>query len=440
MTGRHPARRWVALAVVTPLAGLSLTLGASPAYAAGTITDPVDGATYTADTTVRIKASINTTTKTDLHLQPPGGSDVVVDSGNGTVTNGNASLAYDLDTRCPGGSCSAAPAANGTWAVRLTGGASDSLSFVLRIPPAKPTSVTASEQGYRAATVTWRKGAEPDLVGWTLYDNGAVTQDGIGFGACSGGGCSTTVTYDRDGTGAHAYSLVAKRRTAPGSSDTLSSPRSAEASATLGSPPPPPPPSPNPSSSPTAGSGSGSGGSNASPSPGASADSGSGGSTGGSGSGGTSSPGSGSGGSSSTGGSAATPGGSGGTGSDGSGSSAGIGTSSSPSIAIAQRKAFGLSFSAFGPKLGIPKLPPLPATQPAVAAPLPDGTYEGTLGYKDVVKREKVSAPQAAADRVTSVVGSALDGERFARSLAGALILLLAAAHLRRWLATGPEQ
>ncbi|MEO6205578.1 MAG: hypothetical protein ABIO67_09375, partial [Mycobacteriales bacterium] len=396
MTARRTARRWLALALVTPLAGLSLTLGAAPAYAAGNITDPVDGATFTSDTTVRIKASINTTTKTDLRLQAPGGADVVVDSGNGTVTNGSAALGYNMDTSCasyPSGQCTGrVPAVNGTWLVRLSGGATDSVSFVLRIPPAKPTGVTASEQGYRAATVTWRKGAEPDLVGWTLYDNGAVAQDGIGFGACSGGGCSTTVTYDRDGTGAHAYSLVAKRRTAPGSSETLSSARSDEASATLASPPPPPPPPPpsaSPSSSPTAGSGSGGA---VSPSPGATASSGS----GGTGSGGAS----GSGSSSGSGGSSTSSGSGGSSTTSGSGSSSGIGTSSTPSTAIAQRRAFGLSFSAFGPKLGIPKLPPLPATQPSVAEALPDGTYEGTLGYTDLVKREKVSGPQAAADRV----------------------------------------
>jgi hypothetical protein len=31
-------------------------------------------------------------------------------------------------------------------------------------------------------------------------------------------------------------------------------------------------------------------------------------------------------------------------------------------------------------------------------------------------------------------VGSALDSSQFVRSIAGALVLLLAAAHLRRWL------
>jgi hypothetical protein len=100
---------------------------------------------------------------------------------------------------------------------------------------------------------------------------------------------------------------------------------------------------------------------------------------------------------------------------------------------VAERRAFALTFKAFAPKLGIPKLPPLPNASPAVA-PLPDGTFEKTLGYKDVVKTEKIDSPQAAARRVTGAVGSALDSAQFLRSIAGALVLLLLAAHLRRWL------
>ena len=427
-------KRLGALGLAGSLAGVSLLVGATPAFAAGSITDPVDGAVFDRATSFTLRASIDTTTTTELRLQGPGGADQVVDSDRGTVTDGRASLDYAFDTGCvtfPSTSCSgSAPGANGVWTITLRGGASDSRSFTLRIPPATPGGVSASEEGFRAAKVTWRRGSEPDLSGYTLYDNGAVAQDGIGLGSCSGSMCSTTVTYDRDGTGAHAYSLVAKRLAAAGSSQTLSSARSGEASVNLGSPPPPPPPSPTADPTPDSGAGSGSG---ATPAP----SSGSGGSSptpvtagaNGSGSGPSSSGGGTSGGGSSSGGSSSN------------GGSSGIGTSSgtSPATAIAQRQAFGLSFSAFGPKLGIPKLPPLPATQPAVAAPLPDGTYENTLGDKDVVTREKVSAPAAAVRRVSDAFSSAVDSERLARSLAGALILLAIAAHLRRWLGDASE-
>ncbi len=431
---RHPhLRRLGALGVVGTVAGLSLLLGATPALAAGSITDPVDGTVFDRSTSFTIKASINTTTSTDLVLQGPGSGPQVVDNGRGTVTDGNAALSYFFDTSCstfPSRSCSgSAPAANGSWTITLRGGASDSRSFVLRIPPAAPANLSAAGQGFRAATVTWRRGAEPDLTGYVLYDNGAVAQE-VGLSACNGSSCSTTVTYDRDGTGAHAYSLIAKRLAAAGSSATLSSARSSEASVTLGSPPPPPPPSPTSSPTPTAGSG-GAGGATPSPGGGTTGGSGtpSGGTAGGAGSGPSAGGSSGSG--SSSGGS------SGGASSDNKG--IGTGTSSTPATAIAQRRAFGLSFSAFGPKLGIPKLPPLPATQPAVAAPLPDGSFEPTLGYTDVTTQEKVSAPEAAVRRVGDAVGLAVDSERLVTSLAGALILLVLAGHLRVWLGKPTE-
>lgn len=446
MTARQrtsPVRRAGALAVATSVAGVSLVLGASPALAAGSITDPIEGATFDRSTSFTIRATIDTTTATELVLSSPSGASQVVDRGQGTVTNSRAAMSYFFDTSCvsfPSSSCSGSvPGANGTWTISLRGGAQDTRSFVLRIPPAAPSSVSASEQGFRAATVSWRRGSEPDLTGYVLYDNGAVTKD-VPLSACSGASCSTTVSYDSDGTGAHAYSLVAKRLAAAGSSSTLSSPRSGEASVNLGSPPPPPPPPP-PSQDPSPAPGDSGGGD---PSPGPSTGGGtggSGGSTGGTdsggGAGGTDSGGSGSGGSndggSSTGGDGSTAGGS------PRGSTSGITAGTSPATAIAQRRAFGLSFSAFGPKLGIPKLPPLPATQPAVAAPLPDGTFDRSLGYTDVTTREEVSIPQAAVRRVGDAVGLAFDSERFLISLTGALILIAMAAHLRVWLGRPPE-
>jgi hypothetical protein len=413
---RRTARGLGVLALAVPLSGAGVLLAAAPAYAGGGITAPGAGVVYDRDTTVRIRADITGTTKVDLKLKSPapGAAAQVVDSGQGTLTNNNASLAYDLDTSCadfPSPSCSGrAPAVNGTWTITLSGGATDSSTFVLRIPPRAPSGLTARADGYRAVVLTWRKGDEPDLTGWTLYDGDAVAQDGIGTDACSGASCSTTVTYATDGTGDHTYALTSHRSVSPGSTDTLESSRSSSAGATLGSPPPPP-------SEPASG-GSAAGGSSGGSASGSSSTGGSpagGGSTGG-GTGGSSSGGSAKGGT---------------TGAKSSGSSNAIGTGKAPAT-IAQRRAFALTFKAFAPKLGIPKLPPLPAT-PAVA-PLPDGTYGKTLGYKEVVKTTKVTTPRAAARRVTGAVGSALDSSQLVRSIAGALVLLLAAAHLRRWL------
>ncbi len=414
-------RALTAAALLAPLAAAGLVAVATPALAAG-ITSPGNGVTYATDTTIAIRADISTTTRTELRLKDPSGAEQVVDSGAGTLTNNAATLSYDLDTSCatyPSPSCSGrAPARNGTWTVRLAGGATGSSTFVVRIAPAAPTSVAANADGTRAVVVSWRKGDEPDLVGWTLYGDGGVVQSLIGLDSCSGTACSTTVTYGSDGTGQHTYQLSARRSVEPGSSENLESDRSPSVSATLDAP------APAPASSPAAGStdgGTSSGGSST-------------GSTGGtSGSGGTSTGG----GTTSSGGTTSPGGTSGSTASGTNGSHpTGLGTSSKPAAAIAQRRAFALTFKAFGPKLGIPKLPPLPATvQPAVA-PLPDGTYKKVLGYQPVTTHEKVSAPKAAATKLTGAVGSAFDSEHFARSLAGALILLLLAAHLRRWLGT----
>ncbi len=107
---------------------------------------------------------------------------------------------------------------------------------------------------------------------------------------------------------------------------------------------------------------------------------------------------------------------------------------------IASRRAFAQGFKTFGPPLGIPKLPPLPqAPAPAIAPELEDGTFEGTLGFEDQVLTERVEVAQGRTGRVSEVVGTALDSERLATSTAGALLLLLGGAHLRRWLGASVE-
>jgi hypothetical protein len=392
---------------MVPLSGVGGLLAAMPADAASGITAPGNGVVYTSDTSVHITASVDKNTgSAELRLASPAGSAETVDSASTSLTAG-ASLAYDFDTATcasfPGACAGRAEAANGAWTVTLISGgkAVDTSSFTLRIAPRAPRSVAARADGYRAVVLTWSKGDEPDLTGWTVYADGTAGQD-VGSDACSGASCSTTLTYAQDGTGQHTYSLVSHRRVAPDSSETIDSPQSSEATATLDSPPPPPP-SPSPDSSvPTSGS-----------SPASSSGGSTGGSTGG--------------------GSTGRSGGTSGSGTGGStGSSTAIGTSKAPA-SLAQRRAFALTFKAFAPKLGIPKLPPLPAAQGPSVAPLPDGTYEKTLGYKDVVKTEKIGAPQAAARKVSGVVGSALDSAQFARFMAAALILLLLAAHARRW-------
>ncbi|MDX6198897.1 MAG: hypothetical protein QOJ79_2048 [Actinomycetota bacterium] len=429
MSARRTARGFAVAAILLPLSGAGLLLSAEPAQAATGITAPSNGVDYTSDTTVHMTATVDRNTgSASLRVQSPtSSSPETVDTASTSLTAG-ASLSYDFDTAtCASfpNSCSGrAEAPNGEWTVTLVSGGTvvDTRAFTLRIAPRAPRGLSAQPDGYRAVVLNWTKGEEPDLTGWTVWADSSPSQD-VGTSACSGSTCTTTVTYAEDGTGQHRYVLIAHRRVAPDSPDTIDSTESAEVTATLDSPPPPSPAPADPGSQPSGGS---TGDSTTGGDP-----------TGGSTSGGDTSAG---GGSSSTGGSSTSDG------STGSGTSTGGTTGRTSAIAggkapatLAQRRAFALTFKAFAPKLGIPKLPPLPAAQGPSVAPLPDGTYEQTLGYKDVLKTEKVNSPQAAARRVTRVVSSALDSDQFLRFMAAALVLLLLAAHARRWVASHNE-
>ena len=417
-----------------PLAGGLLLAGAPAATAA--VTQPGEGAVFSTDTTVSIRADYPSGTSS-LTLTAPGGSPVTVATG-GSRLGGAGTLTYALDTACwtyPSSSCSGrVPAPNGTWVLTQSGSATDRVTFSVRIPPQTPTDVTATVVDPRTVRVGWRRGAESDLRGFVVLADG-VPQD-VSTGACEGTSCSHTVSYAEQGSGEHTYAVKALR--SDGGSGTLESGTSEGASATLA----PPPPSPEPVAEPPAeGSTGGSSGGSTGGAGGGSSPGTGGGSTGGSGSSGGGSTGGSTGGSGE--GSGGSSGGSGGGGTA-AGPAIGSGTSSPGSTAVdkavAQRKAFALSFSAFGPKLGIPKLPPLPQAQAPAIAPEPDGSYEPTLGFSDQVVTERVESAGPAA-RVTDVVERALDSEQLVRSTAAALVLLLCGAHLRRWLATGaPER
>lgn len=430
-TSRSGLRRAAMGALVLPLTGLVLVATAPAASAAPTA--PGNGTVFTSYSSFTISADYGrSTSENRLTLTSPSGSTTTIATAPAGL--GGGTLSWTMDTGCFSSNGGCVPAPNGTWTVTQSGGGTGTSTFVTRIAPKAPQSVTASEVSPREARVSWRKGDEPDLTGWQVVEGDTVVKDGIGRSACEGSTCSAVITYAVDGSGAHTYAVRALRSTAPGSSTTIESPLSSSASVDLSAPAP----SPEPTSGGSTGGGADDGGSTdpgTTPTDGSSGDPSGGGSTGGSG-------GSADGGTGSTGGSGGgtTSGGSGG----GTAAPIGSGTSSAGETAdakaVAQRKAFALGFSSFGPKLGIPKLPPLPQQAPAIAPELADGTYEPTLGFEDQVITEEVetTGPTAA---VRNVVGSALDSERLATSTAGALLLLLAGAHLRRWLgATSEEQ
>lgn len=436
---RTALARAVAVTAVLPLAA-GVLVAAAPGASADVVA-PGDGTVFTSHSTFEIRASYErANTDHRLTLTSPGGPAVTVAEAPAGLNGGT--MTYSLDTGCwtyPSSSCSGRrPAPNGTWTVTQSGGSSGSSTFVTRIRPAAPTAVEATALNPREARVSWRAGDEPDLTGWVVFEGSEVVADGIGRGSCSGSTCSTVISYATEGSGEHTFGVKAYRSVAPGSSSTLESALSSPASARLENPPPPPPPSPEPTDEgsgatgdgePAAGGGTGSGGTTT----------GSGGTTTGSGSTGTGGTTTGSGGTTSGSGGSATTGSAGGTG--GTAGPAGGSTFTADQRAIAQRKAFALGFTAFGPKLGIPKLPPLPQSQsPAIAPELADGTYEPTLGFEDQVLTERVPTAQGPTARVRNVVGTALDSERLIRSTAVALVLLLAAAHLRRWLGSHVEE
>jgi uncharacterized membrane protein YgcG len=437
--GRVALARTATLAVVLPLAG-GVLVAAAPAAGAA-ITAPGDGTVFTSYSSFDIRADYpRSSTDHRLTLTSPGGPAVTVATASGGLNGG--AMTYSLDTGCwtfPSSSCSGRRLApNGTWTVTQSGGASSTTTFVTRIRPEAPSAVEATALNSREVRVSWRLGDEPDLTGWSVLEGSEVVRDGIGRSACEGSTCSTVIGYATEGSGEHSYTVQAFRATAPGSDSTLESSPSAPASVRLDAPPPPPPADEPAQDGGTGGSTGGSG------ETGGDTGAGSGGSTGGSGGGSTGSTGGGTGGGGTSGGSTGGSGGS--TSSTGGGTSAPIGAGSTSSAgtadakAVAQRKAFALGFSAFGPKLGIPKLPPLPQSRaPAIAPELEDGTFEPTLGFEDQVLTERVPVAQGPTERVRNVVGSALDSERLIRSSAVALVLLLAAAHLRRWLGSSGE-
>ena len=401
--GAVALRRAMAVVLTLPLTGVALVVAAPGASAA--VTSPGNGTEFTSYSTITISASYGrSSSENRLTLTSPGGPAVTIRTAPGNL-NGGSFEPYRLDTACwTSESCSGTRLApNGTWTVTQTGGDSGSITFVTRIAPRAPSSLTATVLSSREVRLSWPRGAEPDLTGFQVLEGSSVVKDGIGLGACEGSSCSTVVSYATDGSGDHTYAVRSFRSTAPGSGS--GSDDGGTDGGSTGDPDTGSGGEPSDGGSPDAGGGSGGDGP-ASP----------GGSTGGEG---TASPGS---------------------------TTAPIGSKpasgkSADELAVAQRKAFALGFSAFGPKLGIPKLPPLPQAQaPAIAPELPDGTYEPTLGFEDQVVTERVEVAQGPTARVRNVVGSAIDSERLATSTAAALVLLLAGAHLRRWLSAAHDE
>jgi uncharacterized membrane protein YgcG len=418
-----------------PLALVVGGFAASPAYAAtATWRTPTDNATYTGtgniDFLVAISRSLTeqrTSVQMSLTVPGPQAGPYVV----APPTTGNE-IRFTFTPACPNyaGPCSsgAAPAYNGRYTATLSGGASGTRTITLSVPPAAPTGVTATATGQHRVKVTWSANREPDLTGYDVYtEDGGIVAQSLPV---------DTLSYefelpDTGYGGEHGY-VVRAHRLACGNcsgdaaATQLDSPMSAPGRVTLNEPTPDPQPS---DGGYNGGDGTGSGtNDNGGNGTGGGGYNGGDGSTGGNGNGTGGNP---------TSGPSSEP-----AYNDGSNSgqfhSGPKPTANAPQQVAQQRAAFGLTFKNFAPKLGAPKLPPLPQF---TEAPLPEGTYDPLLDYgpQEAEGPDRIAEGGGITTTLVDSFTSVFEGRKLFRSIAIALLLLLAAGHLRLWLRTDPS-
>ena len=388
------------------IAGLAVAMAGAPAVAAtGSLTVTPTG---TVDHNVVISAagsydnSTGTTSQTvKLSVQRPDSSSSTLYSGSAPALRSGSTPTETVDT--------SALNLNGSYVFSFSvGSTSTSKTVTMRVPPAKVGSFAGAASG-TVAHFTWAANSEPDLAGYDLVDvtDSAnprdLTPGGVGTNVCDSSGCSVDIDFGSSAQGtSRSFVIDALRYTSPAHSATLASGDSAPVSVNFPAPPPPASSDPGSGGSSSGGSGSGSGGS----------------STGGGG------------GSSSSGGSS-----SGGTSSGGttSGSTSGqhTGGSSGRTISSGHPSA---ALKAYLPSFSAGSAPNLPSVVTEVK-PLPEGTYKPTLAYPDQVVNEAVHHDTKGVAAVRSELVHVLNVGAVWKSLAGAVLILLVAAHLRAWVA-----
>jgi hypothetical protein len=394
--------------VVAGIGGAVVGLAAAPALAATASLSVTP--TGTVDHNVVIKASGSYDNSTSLNSQTlnlkvdrPDSSSSVLYTGSAKAASTGTTPTESVDT--------SALNLNGNYVITFTvGSTSTSKTVTMRVPPATVANFNGSASG-TVAHFTWTANTEPDLAGYDVIDvtdrsnPRDLTPGGVGTNVCDSSGCSVDIDFGSGAQGTtRSFVIDALRYTSPAHSATISSGDSSTATVNFPAPPPP----------------SSSGGSSGGDSSGGSAASGSGNSSGsGSSSGSTGST-------SRSGSSGGTKSGSA-TGGRTSGGSSGRGINSDhPNAAL---KAYLPSFSAAS-------APDLPSVITEVK-PLPEGTYKPTLAYPDQVVGETVqhkdTKPVAA---VREELVRVLNVSAVWKSFAGAVLVLLMAAHLRAWVAS----
>lgn len=218
------------------LAAALLLLGPGTAWADGSVDVPAKPVTSAGDVPLSATASATERGALELRVTPPsqgGARETVVATrlDAAQTADGSRTLKYVLGTApctlaaraCADG----AAAPNGTWTVALvetypapTAIAEQQLAsreFVLDVPAAPPTGVTASSTGSRTVTVRWARGPEPDLLHWTVSDGRGSRQvdlptDAKAAQPCDANRlCTTTFSYAATDSGTRTYSVSATR-------------------------------------------------------------------------------------------------------------------------------------------------------------------------------------------------------------------------------------
>jgi hypothetical protein len=439
----RPGRVFALLALTAPMVGGVLATAPSPAFAAsGSINAPSSGAVYT-DGTTSVPADATGTFNSGETVKlattdGPAGTDL---SQNATLTNCTTSLTRNCSGRSFHLSYNVGvnpSRPNGSITLTLSGsGLSSTRTFYTNFKPTgTPGNVAAAANGRTGVDLSWSySGSEPDgdKAGFevTQTHNGTSSTFSVATSACSGSSCSYAVTGlpqpDYDATETYSYTVTALRKSGgcDACGDYTRSAASSSASADLVGPPPPPSPTPTPTPS----DGGTTGSTTAGGTTGSTTD-GTTGSTTGSTTGAT------------AGGSTGATTGTHSGGTTGTHSAGSTGSTAKPIVVptlpplVASRRSFALGFNKFSPSLGIPKLPPLPATTFPVTAPGSD-TYQPTLPYKTEPKKTTsvLSSPIAA---ISGSIG--LDTEQLMKLIALGLVLLASASHVRLFLSHSTEE
>jgi uncharacterized membrane protein YgcG len=395
-TGRIVAR----LAIPGGMVAALIVMGSAPALAASStslsVTDgssSVAGATLSANTSLQATGTdsapdftgLSGSRTLELSVADPTGTSHTLATKSKVASNSAGNISAKVDTACPpwnASSCTDASteAINGTYTFTFSDGGAGptkTAAVTLLVPPATVAGFAASVAG-TVATFTWTANVEPDLLGYDIRDASAdVTPGNLDPAAvCNGGSCSVSIDFGSPARGTtQGFDIYALRHTSPGSSGGIASAQPATTSVSF-------PAAASPSPSPT-----GSGGTKT----------------------GTGAPG-------------GAPGG------HGTGGSSGSGGAASGRHASAD-------LCAYLPTTLAGAAPDLPAVSAgAFGEPTTLGTYKPVLPYPAQIRKEKVARTTASPSDPAAVVSRLLDLQGLWKSLAGAAVLLLLAAHLRAWL------